>query len=143
MGLLGNLLAAAENSSTAPASDASAGIHQGLLDHVLGVVGNPATGGLGGLVEKLKAGGLESQVSSWIGNGPNQAVSADQIQSALGNQHIQELAQKFGLPPSEVSSHLSQILPEVISHLSSNGSVPDHGAVQSAIGLLRGKLFGG
>jgi uncharacterized protein YidB (DUF937 family) len=142
MGFLGNLMAAAENTATASPADASAGVHQGLLDHVLGVVGNPATGGLGGLVEKLKAGGLGPQVSSWIGSGPNQAVSADQIQAALGNEHVQELAQKFGLSPSEVSSHLSQILPEVISHLSPGGSLPDHGAVQSAIGLLRGKLFG-
>jgi uncharacterized protein YidB (DUF937 family) len=141
MGLLGNLLNAA-TSSGSPAAD-TGGMHSGLLQHVLGMAGDSSTGGLGGLVDKLKAGGLGSAVSSWVGNGPNQSVSPDQVQSALGSDQIQQLAQKFGLPASSVSGHLAQILPEVISHLTPSGAVPQQGELQSMLGMLRGKLSGG
>ena len=116
-------------------------VHHGLIEQVLGMAGNPQTGGLGGLLDQLKAGGLSSAVNSWVGNGPNEAVSGDQIRSALGADQIRQMAQKFGLTPSQVSSHLSQILPELVDHLTPNGSVPETGIVASAIAMLKGKLL--
>lgn len=138
MGLLDKLIGMATGGTTAPAD---AEIHQGLIQHVLGLMGNSQTGGLGGLLGQLKAGGLTSAVNSWVGNGPNQAVSGDQISSALGSDQINQMAQKFGIPASLVTSHLSQILPELVNHLTPNGSVPEHGMVESAIGMLKAKLF--
>ncbi len=138
MGLLDKLIGMATGGGTAPADTE---VHQGLIQHVLGMMGNSQAGGLGGLLGQLKAGGLTSAVNSWVGKGPNEAVSGDQISSALGSDQINQMAQKFGIPASLVSSHLSQILPELVNHLTPNGSVPEHGMVESAIGLLKGKLF--
>src|ERR1700694_2960724 len=55
-------------------------------------------GDLQGLVAKLQQGGLNEQVQSWLGNGANLPVTADQIRSALGNQQVQQLAQHLGPP---------------------------------------------
>ena len=119
-------------------------IHTGLLSHVMDMLKNQGTGGLGGLLAKLKGGGgnMSKAVDSWVGTGPNQPVSADQVSSALGQDQISQLAQKFGIPESMVSSHLAQILPELINHVTPNGQVPDQGAVSSALDALKGKLFG-
>ena len=115
---------------------------QGVAPLAQGFQPNTWTLTVGGLVGKLTAGGLGSQVASWVGTGPNQPVTGDQVAAALGEDQIGQLAQKFGIPNSAVAGHLSQILPELINHLTPNGSVPDQSAVQSAIGLLKGKLFG-
>ena len=140
MGLLDQLFGGAASST--PAADPSLGQHQGLLEHVMGMIGNSQTGGLGGILSKLKAGGLGGAVGSWVGNGPNQAVSPDQVSAAMGESEIAQMAQKFGLAPSAVAGHLSQILPQLINHLTPNGSVPEQGGVAAAIALLRGKLLG-
>ena len=86
----------------------------------MGMIGSQQGGGLGALVAKLTAGGLGSQVGSWVGTGPNQPVTPDQVQSALGLSEIEQLAQKFGIPASAVAGHLSQILPELINRLTPN-----------------------
>ena len=42
-------------------------------------------GNLQGLVNQLQQGGLGPQVQSWLGNGQNLPVSADQLRAALGS----------------------------------------------------------
>ena len=91
-------------------------------------------GGLNGVLEKLKSGGLGDQVASWVGTGENQAVSADQITSALGNSQIAELAAKFGITPDVLSGQLAQHLPDVINKLTPHGEVPaDSGNMLSSV----------
>ena len=80
-------------------------------------------GGLNGVLDKLKTSGLGDQVSSWVGTGENQAVSADQITSALGSSQIAELAAKFGISPDVLSGQLAQHLPDVINKLTPHGEV--------------------
>ncbi|MGB7829081.1 MAG: YidB family protein [Pseudolabrys sp.] len=63
-------------------------------------------------------------MKSWIGPGQNQPVSPNQLSSALGPQIIQILAQKTGLSEQEITSHLSQILPNVVDQLTPNGRLP-------------------
>lgn len=55
-----------------------------LLDIALGLIANPKTGGLEGLVESFKNKGLGDIISSWIGTGQNKPISKDQILNALG-----------------------------------------------------------
>ena len=55
---------------------------------------------------------------------------------------IQELAAKTGIQPSEVSSALTQILPQVVSHLTPNGQVPQAAELEQTIGGLLQKLGG-
>jgi uncharacterized protein YidB (DUF937 family) len=142
MGLLGDLLTAATSGNTGSAP-ATGSLHAGLFEHALAMVTNPQTGGLNGLLGQLKAGGLESAVNSWVGSGPNQAVNGSQIAAALGSPQIQALAAKFGIPEDQVASHLATILPELIHHLTPNGSVPNQSLLSEGVGLLRSRLLGG
>lgn len=78
-------------------------------------------GDLGGLVQKLQAGGLGAEVQSWLGNGPNLPVTAAQIEAALGNSRVQEIAKSMGIPVDTLLPVLAQQLPSLIDKLSSNG----------------------
>jgi uncharacterized protein YidB (DUF937 family) len=80
-------------------------------------------GDLQGLVSKLQAGGLGAQVQSWLGNGSNMPVSAEQLQAALGDEHIKQLAEKFGVPADKVLSLLSEHLPQTVDQASPNGKL--------------------
>ena len=48
-------------------------------------------GGLGGLVEQFRRGGLEDLIRSWIGTGANKPISPDQLQLALGPEKVVSL----------------------------------------------------
>jgi uncharacterized protein YidB (DUF937 family) len=78
-------------------------------------------GDLNGLVAQLQQGGLNTQVSSWLGNGANLPVSSDQLRAALGSQQVQELASHFGLPVDKALELLSAHLPGVVDSASPNG----------------------
>lgn len=80
-------------------------------------------GDLGGLVEKLQAGGLATQVQSWLGNGANMPVTAEQIEAALGNSRLQEIARSMGIPVDTLLPVLAQQLPTLIDKLSANGQL--------------------
>jgi uncharacterized protein YidB (DUF937 family) len=78
-------------------------------------------GDLGGIVNQLQQGGLATQVQSWLGNGQNMPVSADQLRAALGNEHVKEIAQHLGLPVDQALNLLSQHLPAMVDNASPNG----------------------
>jgi len=114
----------------------------GVLGAVMGLLNNPQSGGLSGLVSQLSQGGLGEAVASWVGTGENQPVSAAAIQQALGSGRIQELAAQVGISPDMLSSGLAQMLPGVIDKLTPNGEVPSGDLVEQGLSLLKGKLFG-
>lgn len=80
-------------------------------------------GGLDGLLAKLKQGGLGDIVQSWLGNGQNLPVSAEQITQALGSPQIAAVAKQVGIDPQQVSSLLAQNLPGLVDKLSPNGAL--------------------
>ena len=92
--------------------------------------------------------GLGEQVSSWIGNGQNLPVSAEQIQSALGSGVVSSLAGKLGLDASQASGMLAQVLPDLVNHLTPQGQVTEGAAASgqldasSLVGMLGGLLGG-
>jgi uncharacterized protein YidB (DUF937 family) len=80
-------------------------------------------GDLNGLVAKLQQGGLDTQVKSWLGNGANMPVSADQLKAVLGDAQVQEFARHLGLPVDATLKMLSEHLPGVIDQASPNGTL--------------------
>jgi uncharacterized protein YidB (DUF937 family) len=71
-------------------------------------------GSLQGLIDKLKSGGLNEQVKSWL-DGKAVPVTAEQLRAALGNEQVKHLADKFGLPVDSVLNLLSEHLASVAS----------------------------
>ena len=107
----------------------------GMMDGILGglIGGEMATvvnrliekhGGVSGIVTQLEQRGLGATVKSWVGTGPNQPISADQVHQAIGADTIQEIAAKFGLTPQDLAQKLSQVLPQAIDKLTPGGVVP-------------------
>jgi len=112
-----------------------------LMDIVLGLVTNPQTGGLQGLIQKFKEKGLGDAVSSWISTGENQSVSGDQIQHALGGNLIQQIAEQLGSSKTEISGGLSDLLPQIIDKLTPNGTLPDGDSLQQGLNSLKKNLL--
>ena len=107
----------------------------GLFDGVLGgIVGGGMVsivngilerhGGVQGVVNEFERNGLGQTVRSWVGTGPNDPISAADIQRVIGPDLLQQLSQKSGLSQQALAEHLSQILPVAVDHLTPNGVVP-------------------
>jgi len=80
-------------------------------------------GDLQGLVTQLQQGGLGDQVKSWLGNGANLPVTAEQLQSVLNNDQVKQLANHLGVPVDQALQLLAQHLPTVIDQASPNGAI--------------------
>ena len=89
---------------------ALSGEHAGLLGNVLDMVGKERGGGLAGLVQAFQANGLGDVMSSWIGTGPNQPISASQIQGILGSDAVKQLAARMGISPDAMSAERVEVL---------------------------------
>ena len=108
------------------------------------------TGGLDGLVGKLREGGLGSEVDSWISTGANQPVGPDQLGRALGPDTVQQLSAGSGIDVKSLLPLLAMFLPQIIDMLTKNGSTPAGGLDSAAgasgtpdLGGLLGGLLGG
>ncbi len=90
---------------------------QGLPDEGL-------SGGLGGLIDKLRKGGLGEQADSWVGTGPNKPVQPGQLGDAIGKMTISEIAQKAGTTEEDIMEILTQVLPQLVDNLTPQGRIP-------------------
>jgi uncharacterized protein YidB (DUF937 family) len=91
------------------------------------VLAKTDVGDLQGLVTKLQQGGLDEQVRSWLGNGANLPITADQLRAALGNEQVQQLARELGLPIDGALKLLAEHLPAVVDQASPNGTIQPSG----------------
>ncbi len=103
-------------------------------------LGGLLSGGLGGLTEIFGQAGMRQQVDSWIAQGPNMAISPDQITKAFGMDRLGDLAAQAGMTQAEAASQLSEILPGLVDRMTPGGAMPradlgvdDFGAMMSGI----------
>jgi uncharacterized protein YidB (DUF937 family) len=108
------------------------------------------TGGLDGLVGRLRQGGLDDEVDSWVSTGENRAVDPQRLGDALGPETVQRLSNGTGLEIQALLPLLAAFLPQLINMLTPNGRVPDGGLNDSLgsgglgdLGGLLGGLMGG
>ena len=146
-GGLGSLLGAAGGSPGAIGGSSAGGLAAlipTLLPAILGMLGKGSGGqtGLHQLVDSMQSNGLGNVAQSWVGNGDKQPISAAQVEQVFSSGQLAELASKAGIPADQVSSGIASILPHVVSSLTPNGSLPDAGQVQSAVGQLQQVLAG-
>ena len=95
----------------------------GMLGSLLGGGGGSA-GGIGQLVNMFEQHGMGNIAQSWVGNGPNQPVSPDQLHQVLGADQVQQMASQTGMQPQDLLSRLSQMLPGAVDHATPNGQLP-------------------
>ncbi|WP_022979496.1 YidB family protein [Ideonella sp. B508-1] len=105
---------------------------------------NAPGGGLAGLVQHFEQGGLGEVVGSWISNGQNLPISADQLQSALGSHPALAglLQQAQGPQDQALLGQLAQMLPELVNKMTPQGQLPATAAESPDLGSLLGGLSG-
>jgi uncharacterized protein YidB (DUF937 family) len=113
-----------------------------LASVALSRISDPATGGLLGLVNTLRQFGLDDVVSSWISTGKNKPISSEQVQDALGEGQINQMAQDMGVSHQEVSTGLAGLLPQLIDKLTPDGKLPEGSVLDQGVELLKKRFLG-
>ena len=112
------------------------------LDDLLGSLlggsggGGAGGGGLGGLLSQLQRAGFGAQADSWVGRGQNQPLPADALEQVFGRGGMEEIARRAGVSEADASRGLSQLLPEVVDHVTPEGRVPDFGKLTASVDAL-------
>lgn len=88
------------------------------------VLGSGKQGGLNAIVAKLQQAGFGDQVKSWIGNGQNLPITAEQLQQVLGSDTVKQLAARFNIPVDQLAKVLAQQLPAAVDQASPEGKLP-------------------
>jgi uncharacterized protein YidB (DUF937 family) len=98
----------------------------GLLGGLLGGggAGGILSGGLGNLINDLQNNGQGQVAKSWVANGPNQEISPERLEAAVGDDTLDALAKQTGMGRDELLSGLSQHLPDLVNHLTPDGRLP-------------------
>src|SRR5690349_22468432 len=100
-------------------------LESAVLPVVLGeVLGTGSQGGLNAIVAKLQQAGFGDQVKSWLGNGQNLPITADQLRAVLGNDTVRQLAARYNIPVDQLGEILAQELPKAVDHASPDGHLP-------------------
>jgi len=142
-GLIGNVIGsmASDNQAQNPLGSVLGGLGSGkqiqggnlLLQLALSML--QQNGGLEGVLNRFRQGGLAQQADSWVSTGQNMNISADQLQQVFGSSTIKDLASQLGVSEDQTGSSMAQLLPEVINRLTPQGQVPENGNEEIAQGL--------
>jgi uncharacterized protein YidB (DUF937 family) len=88
------------------------------------VLGSGGQGGLNAIVARLQQGGFGDQVKSWLANGQNLPITAEQLQTVLGSDTVRQLATRYNIPVDQISQILAQQLPKAVDQASPDGKLP-------------------
>jgi len=91
-------------------------------------------GGLGGLLQRLGYAGHTEVANSWVGTGPNAPIQPNQLNAALGQTTVTDLARHAGMTEQELLAQLSRVLPGVVDKLTPGGRIPDQSEISSQFG---------
>ena len=58
----------------------------------------------------------------------------------FGRDGLEQISKQAGISPDEASRGLSQLLPEVVDHMTPEGDVPDDGALASSVDQFARRL---
>jgi len=100
-------------------------LESAVLPVVLGeVLGTGGQGGLSAIVAKLQQAGFGDQVKSWIGNGQNLPITAEQLRQVLGSDTVRQLAARYNIPVDQITRILAEQLPKAVDQASPDGKLP-------------------
>ena len=100
------------------------------------------SGGFSGFLDRFRQQGLGDIVQSWVGTGPNQPISPDQVENVMGASAIGDMAGKLGVDRSAVSGALTGLLPNMVNEFTEGGRIPTS-LPDKFKGLLGGVLGAG
>ncbi len=115
----------------------------GIAGALGGLLGGGSGGGLdiGSLVGGLKDKGMGDVADSWLGDGENAPISADQVQELLGKDKIAAAAAELGTDEGSLLDGLKDALPQMVDKSSSGGSLLDSLGGAAGLAGMAKKLF--
>lgn len=113
-----------------------------VMGSLIGGAAGPDSGlDLGNIVASLQEKGLGDVASSWLGDGANAEISADQLKDVLGEGKIAEAAAKLGTDQGSLLDGLKDALPQLVDKASSGGSLFDKVGGMGALGGMAKKFL--
>jgi uncharacterized protein YidB (DUF937 family) len=85
-----------------------------------------SSGGVSGLVSRFDQAGLGEHIRSWIGNGSNLPISAEELERVFPREKVEAWGQAHGLPAQAVLQMLAGVLPHAVDHATPDGTTPDN-----------------
>lgn len=112
---------------------------QSAVESALGsLIGKGDSMDLGGLVEKAQQGGLGDLAASWLGDGANASLTAEQAEAMVDSGDLGNLANALGADKSSLLNSLKDVLPQLVDKGSSGGSLLDSiGGLEGAAKLAK------
>lgn len=98
-----------------------------VLGEMIGLAFNPKHGGPEGFLQAFREVGLGDVVSSWLGHGPNRPITTLELETAVGADTLQAIANHVGLPVQTVGDLAAAMLPDAVDALSEQGELPSPG----------------
>lgn len=98
-----------------------------------GLGGIAGMGGLGGLLERFQQKGYADQVQSWIGTGENQPLPPEALSQVFDGDQLSQIATHAGVSEDEARTGLTELLPQVVDHLTPQGQLPESDQLLSSI----------
>ncbi len=93
------------------------------VGEVLAMVVN-SPDGVGGFLQRLRSGGLTSEVASWLGRPDAAPLSAQRVEQALGAPALGRVANRLGLAQDVVATAMGYALPKIVGLLTPDGAIP-------------------
>jgi len=128
--VLGSILGGGAPSGRGGPAGSGGGLGGGLGDLLGGLLGGGAgagsaiNGGLGDLLKQFQQKGMGDAAHSWVGSGPNKAISPQDLESALGADTLDTLSQQTGMGRDALVNGLSRQLPRFVDQLTPKGRLP-------------------
>jgi uncharacterized protein YidB (DUF937 family) len=128
--------------------DKTSGIDLDTISEALGTIFNSKDGSidLSSIVSNLQNGNLGEIVATWIGDGENAPIEPEKVPELVGEEKIQEFAEKLGVDEESAKKALADALPAVVDKVTSNesniiGDLLDKvGGVEGALDMLNNFL---
>jgi OmpA-OmpF porin, OOP family len=93
------------------------------VGEVLTMIAN-SPGGMGGFLDRLKSGGLTSEVASWLGRPDAAPLAAQRVEQTLGSTALGGVANQLGLAQGVVATAMGYALPKIVGLLTPGGAIP-------------------
>ena len=120
-----------------PGQPAAAGA-SGLLEEIGQVFGSESSGrnlsqGLSELVERFRTGGQADKADFWVSKDANHDLQPEELESAIGADTLDALAQKVGLSRAEIVKRLTAAIPQTVDRFTPDGRLPSEIEAQRLI----------
>ena len=127
-GGLDDLLSGLSPGSSSPGAARGMGGGGELLASLLPMLGAfLANGGLNKILSGLQARGSSEKSDSWIGTGPNEPLSASEVEEVISEEELDRLAEQVGASREETASAIADVLPQLVDKVSPDGQLPEQG----------------